>query len=180
MLAALVAATLAGCGGTKTHAGTETGGTQVHTGAQGHSTASVAQPKAAAPHAIVLSKLSYERTMRRLGKALSVSVEEMFPIVDDGAGSPANKAALAKVETARAVVARVGATLATIVPPAPVRAAHARLVIGVKSLRNELDALIGALQQSGSPLLGVYTQLRALNAIALATTEIEKKGYAIG
>jgi hypothetical protein len=177
MLAALVVALLAGCGGTQKHAATDNDGTQKQTVTQQRS-GTVAQ--AAAPHAIVLSKPSYERTMRRLGKALSVSVEGMFPIVDDGAGSQANKAALAKVETARAVVARVGATLALIVPPAPIRADHAKLIVSVKALRKELDALIGALQQSGSHPLGAYTQLDALNAIALATTDIEKKGYAIG
>jgi hypothetical protein len=166
---------LAGCGGSGHPAATTTS----QPGGAGATTTS-AQTAPAQLHRVVLGKAAYEKAMQRLGRSLSVSLENMFPLADDGPGSAETTAALVKVRATRATIAHIGVTLQAIVPPKPVRADHARLISAVGDLRGELDTLISVLQTGGSKRLGAYTEFKALSEIALASTAIEKKGYAIG
>lgn len=161
---ALLAVTLAGCGGG--------GGKAVHPSAS----TTVTIP----PQTTPLSKAAYERTMARLGKQLAGSVEGLFPLVEAQPGTDVSKANLAKLEKTRAVVTTVTARVAAIAPPAPIRAEHQRLLRGISALGGELDRLIQVEEKGTSHAFGIYTRFTSLNAIAKARTAMEKKGYKIG
>jgi hypothetical protein len=161
LAATLLAATLAaGCGGS---------------GKQAQTTV------AAAPHqAVSLSSAAYEATMRRLGRKLALSVRSMYPIVETQPGAAVSIQTAAKIERTRVVVASVSASVEAIIPPAPIRADHQRLVTGLKELRVELDELIHVLQKGGPRAFGAYASLPGLRVIDQARSSIEDKGYAIG
>ena len=162
-LSIIAVALLAGCGG-------------------GGHPASTTAPAAAAPPAPkrVLDKTTYDRTMRTLGHTLATSVEGMFPLSEGGVGSPATLQALSKVKQTRSVVDRVRSTLAGILPPAPIRADHAKLISDLDTLQRELDTLIGVLQHGSNQPIGAYTNLSALNGIAVVTSDMQKKGFQVG
>ncbi len=160
---------LAGCGGHKHAASTGAAST----------TAATAAPVAPA-HVVKVSKASYEKTMKHLGGSLSKSMSVMYPLVDDGAGTPANKEAAARVEKTRDVVVHIASTLNAIEPPKAVQADHKRLVAGLGRLEGQLNRLIGALTTGGARPIGAYTEFTALNTIAKAASDMEKKGYSVG
>ncbi len=170
MLACGLAVALSACGGSH----------KQPAAAQTPATTTTAPTTSTAPRGVVVvSKSSYEGTMRQLGRTLAQSVEGMFPLVE-GTGGAGSAEAVAKVEAARAVVTRVTSKLAAIVPPAPIRADHRRLVVALGNLGSELDQLVQALQSGGSKPLSEYTRFAALAKIASATSDMKKKGYAIG
>src|SRR5277367_2698573 len=113
----------------------------------------------------VVDKATYDRMMQRLGRTVSRSIEGIYPLVDQGVGSQANKEAAAKVEKAKAVVGQVTTSLAGVVPPAPVRADHLRLVASLGKLQGELDTLDHVLRSGGPKPFGDYTQFVALQTI---------------
>ena len=161
LAAAVLAVTLAGCGGKQ-----------------------VQQPPAPTvtiPHKTVhLGRQAYKRTMTQLGRQLSHTVERLFPLAEALPGSDVNKEAVAKLMTARAVVADVMARVAGIAPPAPIRAEHQRLLDGISALGGELDKLIQVEEKGASNPFGTYTRFASLRAIAKARAAIMKKGYGIG
>jgi hypothetical protein len=158
---ALLAVTLAGCGG---------GGKTADQSA----TATI-------PHKTVsLGKVAYERTMARLGTRLVGSVEGLFPLSQSQPGTDVNKESLAKLTKTRAVVTSVLARVAEIAPPAPIRADHQRLLHGISALGNELDKLIEVEEKGSSQPFGIYARFTSLRTIAKARIAIEKKGYNIG
>jgi hypothetical protein len=161
---ALLAVTLAGCGGG--------GGKAVHPSAS----STVTIP----PRTVSLSKAAYERTMARLGKQLVGSVEGLFPLVEAQPGTDVSKATVAKLEKTRAVVTTVTARVAAIAPPARIRLEHRRLLQGIAALGGELDRLIQVEEKGTSQPFGIYTRFTSLNAIGRARTAMEKKGYEIG
>jgi hypothetical protein len=140
-----------------------------------------AQTTVAAPHqAVSLSSAAYEAAMRRLGRKLALSVRSMYPIVETQPGAAVSIQTAAKIERTRVVVASVSASVEAIIPPAPIRADHQRLVTGLKELRVELDELIHVLQKGGPRAFGAYASLPGLRVIDQARSSIEDKGYAIG
>ena len=183
-LGVLAGLVLAGCGGshstTTTTAATTTAATTT-TKSSVTQTTPVALPPLVAPrHHVTLGKTSYETTMQKLGKTLALSVEGMFPLVDGSPGTQAAAGALTKVEKTRTVVTQIRTELAGIVAPAPVRKDHQHLVASLGDLLGELDTLIGVLQHGGSKPFGSYTVFGALNTVALITSDMKKKGYAVG
>jgi hypothetical protein len=136
--------------------------------------------QATVPNQVRLGAGAYERAMRQLGRRLALSVASMYPIVETQPGAATTTASAAKVERTRGVVASVAASVAAIVPPAPIRADHQHLVKGLNELRVELDALINVLQKGGSKGFGAYSRFPGLQAIDRARVSIESKGYAIG
>ena len=161
---ALLAVTLAGCGGG--------GKTAVHQ--------STAPTATIPPKTVSLSKVAYERTMARLGNQLVGSVEGLFPLVEAQPGTDVSKATLTKLAKTRAVVTTVLARAAEIAPPAPIRAEHQRLLQGISALGGELDKLIQVEEKGTSQSFVVYTQFRSVRTIAKARAAMEKKGYKIG
>jgi len=161
---ALLAVTLAGCGGG--------GGKAVHPSAS----PTVTIP----PKTVTLGKVAYEQTMARLGNQLVGSVEGLFPLVEAQPGTDVSKETLAKLAKTRAVVTTVMARVAAIAPPAFIRAEHQRLLQGISALGGELDRLIQVEEKGSSRAWGTYARFRSLNTIAKARTAMEKKGYAIG
>jgi hypothetical protein len=163
-LGAALILSIAGCGGSK-HP-------QAH--------APAATPLAGTKRPVALGKVAYEATMRRLGRRLATSVEAMYPLVAGRPGAEATKKSLAKVERTRAVATSLMTRLAAIVPPAPIRADHQRLARAVSDFRDELDQLIRVLEQGGSKPFEAYTRFAGLQAIAVATRDMNAKGYFIG
>jgi hypothetical protein len=106
-------------------------------------------------------------------------VNRLFPLVESRPGTDVSKESVAKLQRTRTVVTRVTAGVASIVPPAPIRAAHERLLSGLSAFGGELDVLIEVLQKGTSKPFGEYTKFNGLLAIARATKEIQTKGYAI-
>jgi hypothetical protein len=160
---ALLAVTLAGCGG---------GGKTVDESGT---------PTVTIPHKTAsLGKVAYERTMARLGNRLAGSVEGLFPLVQSQPGTDVNKESVAKLTKTRAVVTSVMARVAEIAPPAPIRADHQRLLRGISALGNELDKLIEVEEKGSSQPFGIYARFTSLRMIAKARIAIEKKGYKIG
>jgi hypothetical protein len=173
--AALVIA-LAGCGGSHSPTGAVQRGTTTAAAAS-----SGATPPALAAHpTVVLSKSTYVRTLQRFGMKLSTSVQSVFPIVDQGAGSASNAKTAARVEAARAVVMSIATSISKIVPPSPIRADHERLISALSNLGGQLDRLVQVLERGGSKPLGSYTSFTALYTISRATSDMVKKGYAVG
>jgi hypothetical protein len=161
---------LVGCGGHKGAAATSSAATST--------TASVATTTTTAAHKVV-KKSAYETTMVRLGRTLSTSLSKMYPLVDDGAGSDANKEAVARVESARTTVVAIATTLAGVVAPAPIRADQKKLLAGLGTLQDELDTLIQALQHGNAKPIGALANFAALQTIAQATADMTRKGYAV-
>jgi hypothetical protein len=161
---ALLAVTLAGCGGG--------GKTAVH-----QSTA----PTVTIPlKTVSLGKVAYERTMARLGNQLVGSVKGLFPLTEAQPGTDVSKATLEKLAKTRAVVTTVMARVAAIAPPAPIRSEHQRLLQGIAALGGELDKLIEVEENGTSEAFGIYARFNSVRTIAKATTAMEKKGYKIG
>jgi hypothetical protein len=166
MLGVVLVATLTGCGGNRKSA---------------QPTATTTPQKQAAPHKEVnLDKAAYIKTMRPLGKRLTISIERIYPIVETTPGSTISNETAAVIEKTRVVVAAVLASAASIVPPKPIRADHRRLVQGLSDLQAELGALIHFLHKGGPNPFGLYASLPGLQTIAAARISIEKEGYAIG
>lgn len=161
------AALLAGCGGHKAATTTTT-------------TSTASAPAPAPVHVVHVNKASYDATMKRLGGSLSKALSHIYPLVDGGPGSAENKAAAERVKTTRAVVVHVATTLSGIEPPQPVQADHKRLIAGLGHLESQLDLLIGFLEKGGPKPVGIYTEFTALNTIAKAAGDMEKKGYSVG
>jgi hypothetical protein len=167
---AMLAVTLAGCGG---------GGKTAHQSTT--STGTSTSTTVTTPHkTVALGKVAYERTMKRLGSQLIGSVDRLFPLTEAPPGTEVSKATLAKLAKTRAVVTNVTARIAEIAPPAPIRAEHQQLLRGVSALGEELDRLI-EVEEKGTPkAFGIYAHFNSLRTIAKASSAIEKKGYAIG
>ena len=150
-------------------------------GKKGTTTSPAASTSSSAPvRAVGVSKAAYVATMQRLGQRLAKSMASMYPLVEDGPGTAANIAAAAKVEKTRSVVVRVAATLRGIKPPMPIRTDHERVVAGLSKLKSELDGLLRALRNGGSKPIGAFMLFHGLKTIAVATTDMEKKGYSVG
>ena len=162
----MLAMTLGGCGG---------GGSGKTTVDQSASTSTTIRH----PKPVALGKAAYERTMKRLGTQLARSVEHLFPLVEAQPGTDVSKETVMKLEATRAVVTTVGAKVAAIAPPAPIRAEHQRLIQGISDLGGELDRLIQVEEKGSSQAFGIYARFRSLGRIAKATEAIQKKGYAI-
>ena len=160
---ALLAVTLAGCGGGKS---------AVHQ--------SAAPTVTIPPKTVSLGKVAYERTMARLGNQLVGSVEGLFPLVEAQPGTDVSKETLTKLAKTRAVVTTVMARVAAIEPPAPIRAEHQRLLQGISALGGELDKLIQVEEKGSSQAFGIYARFTSLRTIAKARKAMEKKGYKIG
>jgi hypothetical protein len=164
VLGLVLVATVAACGGSGKHA-------------------QPAQPAVTVPpvkQGVSLGKTAYITAMRPLGKRLAVSIESIYPIVETTPGSTISNETAATIEKTRVVVAAVLASAAAIVPPAPIRLDHQRLVKGLSDLQAELDGLIHFLQKGGPDPFGTYARLPGLQTIAQARVSIETKGYAIG
>ena len=159
---ALLAVTLAGCGG----------GKSVHQ--------STAPTATIPPKTVSLGKVAYERTMARLGSQLVGSVEGLFPLVEAQPGTDVSRETLEKLAKTRAVVTTVMARVAAIAPPAPIRAEHQRLLQGISALGGELDKLIEVEEKGTSQAFSLYARFNSVRTIAKATTAMEKKGYKIG
>lgn len=129
---------------------------------------------------VVLGKASYDRRMRELGTELATSVESMYPLVQGAVGSATARESISHVEKAQAAVARVTSAVSDILPPAPIRADHRRLVAELGVLQGELGVLVGVLQHGGSKPFGSYMAFPALSGIALVTGDMKKKGFAVG
>jgi len=163
LVVALLAVTLAGCGGAKT----------VQKSPPPTATTTPQKP-------VALGRDAYDRTMKQLGTQLVGSIERLFPLVEAKPGSEVSKESVAKLQRARAVVTDVMGRVAGIAPPAPIRAEHQRLLEGIASLGRQLDKLI-EVEENGAPApFGTYARLDSLRTIAKARLEIVKKGYAIG
>ena len=161
VLGTVLVAILAGCGGSGRHA---------------PPAVAVAPHK----HGVRLGDTAYVKTMRPLGKRLAISMQSIYPIVETTPGSTISDESAATIEKTRVVVAAVLASASAIVPPAPIRADHQRLVKGLSDLQTELAALIHFLHKGGPDPFGSYARLPGLQTIAQARVSIESKGYAIG
>jgi predicted small lipoprotein YifL len=159
--AVAVAASLAGCGGK---------------GSTTTTAASSTTPTSVQRH---VNRATYDRIMQRYGRTVSRSIEGLYPLVDRQVGSEANKEAAAKVEKARATVGQVAASLAALIPPAPVRGDHRRLVVSLGKLQAELATLEKVLEQGGSKPFGTYTEFGALQTIRIVTDDMTKKGFSV-
>jgi hypothetical protein len=167
-----LALTLGGCGGG--------GGTSVEPAATTTIATATTTTRAAAAASTRLGKDAYDRRMQRLGRKLAVSVDKMFPLVEAQPGTDVSRESVAKLQRTRAVVTSVATDLSAITPPTPIRAAHQHLLNGLTVFGGELDELIRVLQEGTSKPFGEYAKFDGLRAIARATKEIERKGYAIG
>ena len=159
-----LALTLGGCGSGGTTANRAATETTATTGALG----------------AALPRDAYDRRMRQLGHRLAVSVDSLFPLVEAQPGTDVSKETVGKLQQTRSVVTSVATDVSSISPPAPVRAAHEHLLNGLTTFGTELDELIRVLQKGTTHPFGEYTKFNGLLAIARATKEIERKGYAIG
>jgi hypothetical protein len=157
-----LALVLAGCGGGKSNQAATTSVTVPHL------------------KTVVLGKVAYEHTMKRLGTQLATSIEGLFPLVEAQPGTDIGKATLKKLEATRAVVTTVRSRIAAIIPPAPIRTEHRQLLQGISALGTDLDGLINLEKRGSSRAWGTYARFRSLRAIGKARTAIEQKGYAIG
>jgi len=126
-----------------------------------------------------VGKATYDRMMQQLGRKVSRSIESMYPLLDEGVGTPANKEAAAKVEKARVTVGQAATSLAGVIPPAPIRADHRRLLLSLGKLQLELAKLEHVLQQGGPKPFGDYTQFVALQTIRTVTDDMTKKGFSV-
>jgi hypothetical protein len=143
----------------------------------GVSTRTTLPPRAAK---VALGKAAYSRRMQRDGRQLAGSVEKLFPLVEAQPGTEVAKESIAKLRRTRAVVTNVTDDVAAMVPPLPVRPAHARLVKGLTRFGAELDGLIDVLENGTTKAFGAYAQFKSLRTIAEARAEIEDMGYTIG
>jgi hypothetical protein len=164
---------LVGCGGASKPVG-------VSTAQKAPSSASTSAAPAARTHA--LGKAAYDAKMRMVGRRFSVSVEGLYPLVEAPRGSEANRETVAKLKRTHAVIASLVATVGTIEPPTSIRAAHGRLLEGLKDFGDELDQLMAVVERGnyGSKPLSTYVRFPGLITIGQARAAIEKKGYAIG
>lgn len=115
--------------------------------------------------------------MRRLGSTLSASIATIANADSKPNTSPKTVAGnLAKVQRA---LRHAAAVLATIQPPARVRADHALLVKGVREYASELSGVIERLKGGQVVALKTIPTLRGVRDMQRASYAIVQKGYAI-
>ena len=129
---------------------------------------------------VQLGKKAYERKMQVLGSQLGKSINGLYPLSSGSKGSETAKQTVIKLQKAQTVINGVLAQLTQIVPPHAVAKQHRQLVSGVRTLSDQLGAMITNTETgdiadfvAGS---NFTAPLQAINAAASAMTNL---GYNI-
>ena len=119
-----------------------------------------------------LSKAAYDKQMVAIGKSFGADFDPL------SAANTAHKAQLSLTKI-QGELAATEEKLASITPPAPVKAEHARLVAAVGEFESELGPVIAKLKTGDLNALGSVTSLKGFKDIDKALQAIVNAGYDI-
>lgn len=120
-----------------------------------------------------LSKDAYDTQMTAIGKSLASELGAL------ATASTAREAQLALTK-AQGELAATDKKLGALIPPAPIKADHVRLVGAVGELESELGPLIARLRTGDLHALGSVGSLEGLKDVRSAVQAIGNAGYDIG
>jgi hypothetical protein len=119
-----------------------------------------------------LTKAEYERQMSTIGKSLTDSLNSL------GSATSADAAAT-QLTKLQGELEDAADEMDAITPPERVQAEHAQLVDGVREFGEELDPLIGKLEDGDLQALAGVQSLAGIAAIQKASSAINGKGFDI-